>query len=74
LFKYGSLSTSLELFGPTRFEWDTGYFSLNVKPRVKSIDGLLQKQAWEPVPDKVVLYGRIGNNPAKGGLFRSGLL
>jgi photosystem II CP47 chlorophyll apoprotein len=69
---YGSLSTSLELFGPTRFEWDTGYFSLNIKSRVKSIDGLLQKQAWESVPDKVVLYDYIGNNPAKGGLFRSG--
>ena len=49
-----------------------GYFSLNIKSRVKSIDGLLQKQAWESVPDKVVLYDYIGNNPAKGGLFRSG--
>jgi hypothetical protein len=50
------------------FEWDTGYFSLNIKPRVKSIDGLLQKQAWESVLDKVVLYDYIAKQPIKIGL------
>jgi photosystem II CP47 chlorophyll apoprotein len=72
LMWYGSLTSAIELFGPTRYQWDNGYFSLDLERRVKSIDSLLATQAWEQVPDKLVLYDYIGTNPAKGGLFRSG--
>ena len=72
LMWYGSLTSAIELFGPTRYQWDNGYFSLDLERRVKSSDALLQAQAWEQVPDKLVLYDYIGANPAKGGLFRSG--
>lgn len=72
LMWYGSLTSALELFGPTRYQWDNGYFSLDLERRVKSTDLLLTKQSWEQVPDKLVLYDYIGTNPAKGGLFRSG--
>lgn len=72
LMWYGSQTSAIELFGPTRYQWDNGYFSLDLERRVKSTDSLLTTQAWEQIPDKLVLYDYIGSNPAKGGLFRSG--
>ena len=69
---YGSLSTALELFGPSRYHWDNGYFSLDIERRVKSVDSVFLNKGWEEVPEKLVLYDYIGCNPAKGGLFRSG--
>lgn len=69
---YGSLTSPIELFGPTRYQWDNGYFSLDLERRVKLTNALLTFQAWEQIPDKLVLYDYIGSNPAKGGLFRSG--
>ena len=33
---------------------------------------LSESQAWSQIPDKLAFYDYIGNNPAKGGLFRSG--
>ena len=69
---YGSLTSPIELFGPTRYQWDNGYFSLDLERRVKSINSLVSARAWEQIPDKLVLYDYIGSNPAKGGLFRSG--
>jgi photosystem II CP47 chlorophyll apoprotein len=29
-------------------------------------------EAWSRIPDKLAFYDYIGNNPAKGGLFRAG--
>merc|ERR1719436_715157 len=72
LMWYGSVSTALELFGPSRYHWDNGYFSLDIERRVKSVDSVFLDKAWEQVPDKLVLYDYIGSNPSKGGLFRSG--
>jgi photosystem II CP47 chlorophyll apoprotein len=69
---YGSLSTPLELYGPSRYQWDNGYFSVDIERRVKSIDSIITNKSWEQIPDKLVLYDYIGSNPAKGGLFRSG--
>jgi len=71
---YGSSTTPLELFGPTRYQWDNGYFSLELERRALASDALASPQAWEQIPDKIVLYDYIGSNPAKGGLFRSGPL
>jgi len=72
LMWYGSVTTALELFGPSRYHWDNGYFSQDIERRVKSVDTVFLNKAWEQVPDKLVLYDYIGSNPSKGGLFRSG--
>jgi photosystem II CP47 chlorophyll apoprotein len=69
---YGSVSTALELFGPSRYHWDNGYFSLDIERRVNLNSGIFLNKAWEQVPEKLVLYDYIGCNPSKGGLFRSG--
>jgi photosystem II CP47 chlorophyll apoprotein len=72
LMWYGSVSTAVELYGPSRYHWDNGYFSLEMERRVTLNSSLFLKQAWEQVPEKLVLYDYIGCNPSKGGLFRSG--
>ena len=69
---YRSVSTSLELFGPSRYHWDNAYFSLDIEGRVKSLNSIFLNKAWEQVPDKLLLYDYIASNPSKGGLFRSG--
>jgi len=69
---YGSVSAALELFGPSRYHWDNGYFSQDIERRVSSVDSVFLDRAWEQVPDKLVLYDYIGCNPSKAGLFRSG--
>jgi len=72
LMWYGCLSATLELFGPSRYQWDNGYFSLSISARVKSVGAIFISQAWEQVPDKLCIYDYIGCNPSKGGLFREG--
>ncbi|GKD82312.1 photosystem II CP47 chlorophyll apoprotein [Tanacetum coccineum] len=71
---YGSATTPIELFGPTRYEWDQGYFQQEIYRRVST--GLAENQslseAWFKIPEKLAFYEYIGNNPAKGGLFRAG--
>ncbi|CAN1364764.1 Photosystem II CP47 reaction center protein, partial [Linum perenne] len=59
---YGSATTPIELFGPTRYQWDQGYFQQEIYRRI----------AWSKIPEKLAFYDYIGNNPAKGGLFRAG--
>lgn len=34
--------------------------------------GLSASESWNTIPEKLAFYDYIGNNPAKGGLFRSG--
>jgi photosystem II CP47 chlorophyll apoprotein len=53
---YGSLSNPLELYGPSRYQWDNGYFSVDIERRVKSIDSIIADKSWEQIPDKLVLY------------------
>ena len=69
---YGSVTSPLELVGPSRYHWDNGYFSQHIQFYVKQISSIFNNKAWEQVPDKLVLYDYIGSNPSKGGLFRSG--
>ncbi|OQU79159.1 hypothetical protein SORBI_3008G102466 [Sorghum bicolor] len=59
---YGSATTPIILFGPTRYQWDQGYFQQEIYQRVS--DGLAKIL--------VAFYDYIGNNQAKGGLFRAG--
>ncbi|KAL5646341.1 hypothetical protein ACJX0J_003978 [Zea mays] len=64
---YGSATTPIELFGPTRY---------HKKLYRRVSDGLAENlslsEAWSKIPEKLAFYDYIGNNPAKGGLFRAG--
>lgn len=64
--------SALELFGPTRFHWDAGYFSQNLEARMFQAGNVSVQQAWEAMPEKLMFYDYLGTNPAKGGLFRAG--
>ena len=71
---YGSATTPIELFGPTRYQWDSGYFQQEIQRRVQTgiEDGKTEVEAWQAIPDKLAFYDYVGNSPAKGGLFRTG--
>jgi photosystem II CP47 chlorophyll apoprotein len=71
---YGNATTPIELFGPTRYQWDSGYFQQEIERRVENSlnEGLSLNEAWSRIPDKLAFYDYVGNNPAKGGLFRAG--
>jgi len=71
---YGNASTPIELFGPTRYQWDDGYFGQEIQRRVQAdvSEGASLEEAWSAIPEKLAFYDYIGNNPAKGGLFRTG--
>jgi len=71
---YGSAATPIELFGPTRYQWDSGYFKQEIERRVQSelASGANLSEAWSSIPDKLAFYDYVGNSPAKGGLFRVG--
>lgn len=73
---YGSAATPIELFGPTRYQWDKGYFQEEIQKRVQISlsSGASLSEAWNKIPEKLAFYDYIGNNPAKGGLFRSGAM
>ncbi|HEY9698044.1 MAG TPA: photosystem II chlorophyll-binding protein CP47 [Trichocoleus sp.] len=71
---YGSAATPIELYGPTRYQWDSSYFQQEIDRRVQASlsEGASPAEAWSDVPEKLAFYDYIGNNPAKGGLFRTG--
>jgi photosystem II CP47 chlorophyll apoprotein len=71
---YGSATTPIELFGPTRYQWDSAFFEREISARVETAlnNGASLSEAWTSIPEKLAFYDYIGNNPAKGGLFRAG--
>lgn len=71
---YGNATTPVELFGPTRYQWDQGYFKQEMERRVQAnlAAGDTPSEAWSNIPEKLAFYDYIGNSPAKGGLFRVG--
>ncbi len=73
---YGNATTPIELFGPTRYQWDQGYFQQEIQRRVETAmdDGLTRSEAWSTIPEKLAFYDYVGNSPAKGGLFRTGAM
>jgi len=73
---YGSAATPVELFGPTRYQWDKGFFQEEIQKRVQTslASGVSLTEAWSKIPEKLAFYDYIGNNPAKGGLFRTGAM
>jgi len=73
---YGAAATPIELFGPTRYQWDSEYFLKKITQTVNfyTRNGVPEPDAWALVPEKLAFYDYVGNNPAKGGLFRAGPL
>lgn len=71
---YGNATTPIELFGPTRYQWDSGYFKQEIERRVQNMvaDGSSLTEAYGQIPEKLAFYDYVGNSPAKGGLFRTG--
>jgi photosystem II CP47 chlorophyll apoprotein len=71
---YGSATTPIEFFGPTRYQWDSGYFQLATERAVqlRVAEGKTVGAAWEAVPYRLAFFDYLGNNPSKGGLFRNG--
>lgn len=71
---YGNAATPVELFGPTRYQWDSGYYQQEIDRRVQAslAEGKTQEEAWSAIPEKLAFYDYVGNSPAKGGLFRVG--
>ncbi len=71
---YGCAATPVELFGPTRYQWDKGYFRQEIDRRVQAslAEGKTPQEAWTAIPEKLAFYDYVGNSPAKGGLFRTG--
>jgi len=71
---YGTATTPIELWGPTRYQWDQGYFQTEINRRVQTAvsDGKSLSEAWSSIPEKLAFYDYVGNSPAKGGLFRVG--
>ena len=73
---YGCATTPIELFGPTRYQWDSGYFQQEIQRRVQTgmESGQTEEAAWQAIPDRLAFYDYVGNSPAKGGLFRTGAM
>ena len=73
---YGSATSPVELFGPTRYQWDQGYYQQEIQRRVESsiANGATPSEAWLAIPEKLAFYDYVGNSPAKGGLFRTGAM
>lgn len=71
---YGCAATPIELFGPTRYQWDNSYFQQEIDRRVQAelAAGKTASEAWLTIPEKLAFYDYVGNSPAKGGLFRVG--
>jgi len=60
---YGSAATPIELFGPTSYQWDQGYFQSEIQKRVQNSlnSGLSLSEAWTKIPEKLAFYDYIGN-------------
>ena len=69
---YGSVTTPVELFRTTRYHWDNGYFATEISRRHKKLCAQSDLYEWWQIPEKLLFYDSLGNNPAKGGLFHSG--
>ena len=71
---YGAAATPIELFGPTRYQWDQSYFKTEINRRVQTAmdQGATASEAYASIPEKLAFYDYVGNSPAKGGLFRVG--
>lgn len=58
---YGSAATPVELFGPTRYQWDQSYFKTEINRRVQTAmdDGASREEAFAAIPEKLALYDYV---------------
>ena len=51
---YGNATTPIELFGPTRYQWDGSYFRQEIDRRVQNAvaDGASLSEAYTQIPEK----------------------
>jgi photosystem II CP47 chlorophyll apoprotein len=70
---YGSATTPIELFGPTRYQWDLLQQEIDQRVQTSLAEGIYQKLGHKFLKN-LLFYDYIGNNPAKGGLFRTGAM
>ncbi len=102
---YGTATTPVDLFGPTRYQWDDKVFNQEIQKRVAAaqaagadqagannlfgltpyekevlVDKAPKRPDWsetkarEELTTRLHFYDYVGNNPAKGGLFRPGAM
>merc|ERR1711904_267485 len=52
---YGSAATPIELFGPTRYQWDQSFFQQEIESRLNTITekGNNHSQSWRQIPEKL---------------------
>ncbi|KAG6553966.1 hypothetical protein Mapa_004883 [Marchantia paleacea] len=50
----GDAATPIELFGPTRYHWDQGFFQQEIDRRIRSsrAENLSLSEAWSKSPEK----------------------
>jgi photosystem II CP47 chlorophyll apoprotein len=59
---YGSAATPIELYGPTRYQWDQGFFQQEIEKRIQTrVDqGNNLNLSWTQIPEKLAFYDYIG--------------
>lgn len=62
---YGGAAAPADLFGATRFSWDSCFHAQELGARARV-------RGWLAAPEGLLLPDYIGAAPAKGGLFRAG--
>jgi photosystem II CP47 chlorophyll apoprotein len=51
---YGSATTPIELFGPTRYQWDLGFFQeIDQRVQTSLAEGKSLPEAWAQIPEKL---------------------
>ena len=57
---YGSATTPLS-FGPTRYQWDSGYFKTEINRRVQAAidNGATKEEAYASIPEKLAFYDYV---------------
>lgn len=60
---YGGPAAPADLFGATRFSWDSSFYS----QQRAAVD-----RGWASATEGLLLFDYVGAGPAKGGLFRAG--
>jgi photosystem II CP47 chlorophyll apoprotein len=53
---------------------DQGFFQQEIDRRIRSSKVVNLSEAWSKIPENLTFYDYIGNNPAKGGIFRAGAM
>ena len=60
---YGSATTPIEFYGPTRYQWDSGYFQTAIERNVQLEFQLKANPlpgAWETIPYRLAFFDYLG--------------